>query len=314
VEKRRGVRIVREGSRLGVYRAARAYWRSLPQGSFDVVVDEINTRPFLAPQWVNGTPVVALIHQLAREVWFSEAPLPVALLGRYLLEPRWLAHYRGIPALTVSESSAESLRRHHGWRDVAVIPEGLAAAAVARVPREATPTVVFLGRLVGMKRPEHAIRAFSLLRSAHPDARLWVVGGGPLEPKLRKEAPPGVEILGRVGADERMERLARAHVLVTTSVREGWGLNVSEAAVVGTPTIGYAVPGLVDSITASGGLLVPPDPDKLGRALVAFFDGRLALTPTRSTVSWDEVAEVVERHLVHAVDRASTHPVKETRG
>ena len=51
---------------------------------------------------------------------------------------------------------------------------------------------------------------------------------------------------------------ARAHVLVATSVREGWGLNVSEAAACGTPAIGYSVPGLVDSIPASGGALVEP--------------------------------------------------------
>src|SRR5690349_17565869 len=55
-----GVEVERRGSRLGVYREARRFWAGLPSGSFDVVVDEINTRPFLTPRWVRGTPVVAL--------------------------------------------------------------------------------------------------------------------------------------------------------------------------------------------------------------------------------------------------------------
>ena len=75
-----GVTIRRSGGALqGVYSQARSLydrtWRE-----WDLVVDEINTRPFGSPCWVRGTPVVAVVHQVAREVWFHEAPLPVALL------------------------------------------------------------------------------------------------------------------------------------------------------------------------------------------------------------------------------------------
>ena len=100
-----------------------------------------------------------------------------------------------------------------------------------------------------------------------------------------------------MGREELLERLARAHVLVATSVREGWGLNVSEAAACGTPAIGYRVPGLVDSVPASGGALVEPRPQALGRALVELFSGRLRLEPRISTVPWPEVADAVERRL-----------------
>jgi hypothetical protein len=49
--------------------------------AYDIVVDEINTRPFLTPRWLRGAPVVALIHQLAREIWSYELPFPVSVLG-----------------------------------------------------------------------------------------------------------------------------------------------------------------------------------------------------------------------------------------
>jgi glycosyltransferase involved in cell wall biosynthesis len=296
-----GVHIVRCGGRLSVYRAARRFW-SERTGSFDVVVDEINTRPFMTPRWIRSTPIVALIHQLAREIWSYETPFPVSLLGRYVLEPWWLHAYRRIPAMTVSRSSAESLMRYHGWRDVTVLPEGHTPHPVPDVPKESEPTVVFLGRLSGMKRPEHAINAFESLTQRRPSAQLWVIGDGSLLPRLRRSAPPSVSFLGRIDRHELLTRLARAHVLVATSIREGWGLNVSEAAACGTPAIGYAVPGLVDSVQSSGGALVEPKPEALAQALVDFFAGRLSLRPTISTVPWAEVAAIVERRLLQAVE------------
>src|SRR5215207_8254827 len=47
-----GVRVIRRGGRLTVYRAARKYWKSEGEGQFDVVIDEVNTRPFLTPRYV----------------------------------------------------------------------------------------------------------------------------------------------------------------------------------------------------------------------------------------------------------------------
>jgi glycosyltransferase involved in cell wall biosynthesis len=169
------------------------------------------------------------------------------------------------------------------------------------VPKEPEPTVLFLGRLVAMKRPDHALEAFRVLRERVPSARLWMIGDGPLAGRLRARQAPGVELLGWMERDELLRRTAAAHVLVATSVREGWGLNVSEAAACGTPAIGYRVPGLVDSIAASGGLSVEPDPAALGEALVELFAGRVELTPRVSTVPWAEVAAAVEELLERAV-------------
>jgi glycosyltransferase involved in cell wall biosynthesis/O-antigen/teichoic acid export membrane protein len=118
-----GVQIVRRGGRLGVYRAARRYWRREGDGQYDLVVDCVNTRPFLCPRFVGNVPIVAVIHQVAREIWRYETPWPISVLGRYLLEPAWLRTYRDVPVVTVSESSRESLAEY-GLRRVTVVPEG----------------------------------------------------------------------------------------------------------------------------------------------------------------------------------------------
>ena len=90
---------------------------------FDVVIDEVNTIPFLTPLWRRRLPpVVTLIHQLAVDVWDSEVPRPLAAIGRSL-EPRLLGLYKDAPVVTVSESTRDDLRRL-GLRNVSVIPMG----------------------------------------------------------------------------------------------------------------------------------------------------------------------------------------------
>ena len=95
-----GYRVIRRGGKHSVYRAAKRFWINEGKGKFDVVIDEVNTRPFGTPKFVKGTPIVALIHQVAREIWFYEYPWIVALFGRYVLEPIWLSWYKEIPVLT----------------------------------------------------------------------------------------------------------------------------------------------------------------------------------------------------------------------
>jgi glycosyltransferase involved in cell wall biosynthesis len=289
-----------------------------------LVVDEVNTRPFGCPQWVTGVPVVALIHQVAREVWFHETWLPVAILGRFGLERHWLAPYRNTPTVTVSASSKQSLEKY-GLCNVSVVPEGFIPQVGGPVPppKESTLTLAFVGRLKGNKRPHDAIKAFRIVRKVVPDARLWVIGTGPMERRLRRGAPDGVEFLGRVSDDEKHDRLARAHALLVTSVREGWGLVVTEAAAVGTPSFGYDVAGLRDSISMSGGVLVDEHPKALASSLLDEFAALIAgahVAEPLGVITWPEVASSilavavdssgpVTQALPEAVTRQATRPV-----
>lgn len=258
-----GLHVVRRGGRFSVYREARRFYEREGHGRFDLVVDEVNTRPFLTPRYVADVPIVAIVHQVCREIWRYEMPLPIALLGRYWLEPRWLKAYRDVPVVTVSESSKESLEAY-GLENVTVVPEGHDPLPRPRaVAREVAPTLLFVGRLSANKRPDHAIEAFRQVRRALPEAHLWVVGDGPMRRRLERDAPPGVSFFGRVDDATKRQLMARAHAVVATSVREGWGLVVTEAAEVGTPTIAYDLPGLRDSVQTSGGVLVAANPHAL---------------------------------------------------
>ena len=309
-----GARVIRRGSRLTVYREASRWYRSEGRGRFDVVLDVVNTRPFLTPGYVRDAPVVALIFQVAREVWWYEAPLPAAVLGRYWLEPRWLRRYTDVPTLTISESSRDSLASY-GLRRVSIVPVGLELPPpTARPPREPDPTILFLGRLAANKRPGHALNAFRLARRSVPNARMWVVGTGPMERRLREEfADQSIRFYGRVSNSEKLELLSRAHAVVVTSVREGWGLVVTEAAAVGTPAIGYDVAGLRDSLRASNGVTVSPTVESLattiGTVLPSWASGGGPTVAPGGVAPWEDVAkDILERLAEHRRRGAASEP------
>jgi glycosyltransferase involved in cell wall biosynthesis len=266
-----GIQIIRAGGRVGVYLQAKRYYRRAFKGKFDVVVDEINTRPFMTPGFVKE-PIVTLIHQLAREFWFLETPFPVSVLGYYWLEDRWLRRYRDIPTITVSDSTKQDLERL-GFNDVIVVPNGFDVEPLKEVPeKEARPTLLFVGRMTRAKLPDHALEAFCYVKRSIPDVQLWMVGDGPMMKKLmRKCNTDGVMFFGRVSEEKKFELMKKAHILLVPGVREGWGRVVSEANAMGTPAVGYNVPGLRDSIRhGETGLLCRNSPEEMARAALLF--------------------------------------------
>jgi glycosyltransferase involved in cell wall biosynthesis len=253
---RLGMTIIRDGGKYTVYSKARDFVKH-HELDFDIIIDEINTVPFQIHKLNQKKPVVALIHQLAREIWFYETPFPLSVLGYYLLEPRWLSAYRNVCTVTVSASTREDLI-NIGFKNVHTVHNGIGIVPVEHSPKKGpAPIIVFLGRLVKSKQPDHAIKAFEHVRSAFPNAELWILGDGYLRRKLESKRASGVRFFGRVSEREKFAMLEKAHLLLVPSVREGWGVSVLEANAMGTPAVGYAVPGLRDSIVDGvTGLLV----------------------------------------------------------
>jgi glycosyltransferase involved in cell wall biosynthesis len=245
-----GVRVVRSGGRFSVYRAAKKFYANRFRAEdFDVVVDEINTQPFFTPKFVNnGERVVALIHQLAREYWFYETPFPISHIGYHYLEKKWLKSYLEVPTVTVSESTRQNLI-DLAFKRVFMVPEGLNFKPLKAVPETPVkPIVVYAGRLKRAKRPDHAVKAFSIVKSKVPDAELWVLGDGPFRKKIEKMAGKGVQFFGSLPNEKRRDLIKKSSILVNPSVREGWGLNVVEANALGVPSVAYDVGGLRDSV------------------------------------------------------------------
>lgn len=264
-----GVRIIRQGSRYSVYSRARRFYRESER--YDVVIDEINTIPFNTPKFVNkGEKTFAFIHQLAREFWFYETPFPMNYIGNRFLEDRWLKRYVNMDVITVSNSTVQDLKSL-GFKKIHLVHEGYDFPPLDVVgKKEEIPTIIYVGRFKKAKLPDHAVEAYKIAKKEIPDLRLWMVGDGKIRSKLESENVPGVTFFGRVALEKKSELVSRANIIVVPAVREGWGLVVTEANAMGTPAIGYDVPGLRDSIKdRSTGMLCSPDPESMAREIVA---------------------------------------------
>jgi len=283
-----GVRIVRAGRQWTVHlHAFRRYFRRL-RGRFDLVIDEVNTVPFFTPLWAE-VPVFMLIYQLAREVWWYESPFPINLIG-FRLEPFYLRIYRRLPVLTESRSTLDDLQSLGFKGPITVVPVGVESASESLAAKASMPTFIYVGRLAPSKRVQDIVRAFAMFRDADGNGQLWIVGSGPdsytrslkaLTHRLGLERD--VRFFGSLPIADRNRRMAEAHVLLMASVREGWGLVVTEANQLGTPAIVYDVPGLRDAVRRDEtGIVVTPSPTHLASGMRRLVDdsalyGRLRL-------------------------------------
>jgi glycosyltransferase involved in cell wall biosynthesis len=250
--------LVRAGRQWSVH--AHAYrWLRPRLGSFDLVVDQVNTLPFCTPLYVPEHQRRLFIWQLAKEYWWRETR-GVFRLGApagYMAEPWLLKLYRSTDTITLSDSSREDLvGLGIPPRRISVIPPAITITPLERLaPKEGPPRVVMAGRLTPAKFVEEGFQAFAVMAREVPNAQLDVVGTG--EPSYRRKLEQLAERLsisarvtfhGRVDNATLAEIFMRAHIHLFSSHREGWGLVVSEAAAMGTPSVGYDAPGVRDSI------------------------------------------------------------------
>ncbi len=299
-----GVRIIRDGDKYTVYFKAFEFWKRRKE-RYDIVVDEINTIPFFTYRFVRNERRIALIHQLSKEFWFCETPFPVSHVGHYFLEDNWMKKYVNYPTITVSNSSRRDLLTL-GFRSVFVVHNGVNVKPVNRIPeKNHHPTVVFVGRMKRAKKPDDVVRAFKIVKKEIDDAVLWMIGDGYLRKELEKSKIEGVKFYGYLSSERKDKLVSKAWVIAVPGVREGWGQVVTDANALGTPAVGYNIPGLRDSIrNGYNGILVDPSPESLAEAIVTILtDDALRKKLCKNALrwagkfTWDRSAEEFEKIL-----------------
>jgi glycosyltransferase involved in cell wall biosynthesis len=260
-----------------------AWWEYQRQfkGKFDIIIDQVHGWPFFAGLYAKEA-VVAFPHEVAKEIWDYQFPFPVNLVGRFL-EKVYLWLYKSTPFITVSESAKKDLGQA-GITKVEVVIHGLTVPCLSRPPAKfSQPTIVSLSRLVPMKRLEDTIKAVALAKSDLASLRLIVIGKGNQSYRYKLEKlinqlglQKTVRFYGFVSQTQKIKLLQKSWLLVSTSVREGWGMNITEAAACFTPTLSYNVPGLRDSIVngRTGILCSDNTPQALAKEMVRLLGDR----------------------------------------
>lgn len=273
------VEFVRLGGRFTVYplvllwMLARRLRGRVPgrRGSFDAVIDCQNGIPFFTP-WVlpRRVPVYCVIHHVHDAQFALYFPRWLAWFGQFLEGPvsRWT--YRRDAFVVVSPSTLRAVRERLAWTGPTyVVPNGSVVPEPGGVVSEpaGAPDLVCVTRLVPHKRLDLLLDLARRLAENRPGLRLHVIGDGPeasaLAAGITARGLDGVVIAhGYVAEEVKAALVARADLHLSTSLGEGWGLSVIEAAALGVPTVAPDVDGLRDAVRDEvTGWLVHPGGD-----------------------------------------------------
>ncbi|NOS72693.1 MAG: glycosyltransferase family 4 protein [Verrucomicrobia bacterium] len=245
-----GIRIIRGGGKgTSIFKAIKWYRRQKP---FDLVMDQHHGLAWFAPWWCR-TNCVAYLHEVLGPIWDTFYKWPISTAGR--TQDRWTHWlYRNVPFWTACESTRDDLQRH-SVRNISIIRYGVATQAMPVL--DSKPIVQPLrlavaSRLAPNKRVDHCIATLAALRDRGIIAQLTIVGGGETLAALKQQAVElrlgdSVRFTGLLPEEDKDAILRNAHLLLHTSIREGWGLNVVEANCNGTPAAVYPVAGLRES-------------------------------------------------------------------
>ena len=268
---REGYRATRYGSRYSVFPRSAVAELTGRMGRCDGLVEIWNGMPFMSPVWRRG-PRMVWLHHVHGPMWGMTLPGPVAKFGE-LLEARLAPpFYRRQPMVTLSPSSKAELVDDLGFDPdrVTVVPPGVDPFFTPGGDRSPVPLAVAVGRLAPVKDFPRLVRIMAAARERVPDLRLVIVGEGYERPVVEEQisAVGGhdwVTLAGHV-TDEGLRDLYRqAWIVSSASVREGWGMTLTEAAACGTPTVATDIAGHSDAVAVGrSGLLATSDADLSG--------------------------------------------------
>lgn len=305
---RHGYRVIRRGGRMGVFPSTVFDEIRGKMGAFDAVVEIWNGVPWMTPIWCRK-PHIVVLHHVHDRMWDQILPKPAAWIGRRVESTVAPLFYRRTHTVTLCEDSASDLSKL-GWKSeyLHIAHAGVDPFFCPGGERTAHPSVVAVGRLAPVKRFLDLLEQFEVVRQRVPDARLTIVGDGPERSRLEqwirdRGASDWVDLAGRVDRETLRDLYRQSWLIASTSLAEGWGLTLTEAAGCGTPAVATDIGGHRSAVhNGRTGSLT--DLLSLGdRCADLLLDdqtrsamGIAALEWARS-LSWDRLAENVLRPL-----------------
>jgi glycosyltransferase involved in cell wall biosynthesis len=196
-----------------------------------------------------------------------------------------------------------------GYEKIYTIPNGVDSEFFRPSSLKDPNLITWVGRLVPEKGLVYLLYAMREIVRVHPDVKLVIIGGGPLEARLVKLADGlglrgNVRFVGSVSRAEVARFLSMSSIFAFPSLMEGLPLSVLEAMACGVPVVGSDIPG-VNSVVKHGynGLLVPSkDSRLLAKAVLTLLnDDKLRMVMSMNArrvildkYSWDKVIQKLE--------------------
>lgn len=283
--EREGYRVRRRGGRYGVFPASIARGiRHRPEPG-DALVEIWNGMPFFSPLWFRG-PRAVFLHHVHGPMWAMSLPPVRAALGSTIEGRLAPPLYRRSEIVTLSDSSKEEVvdRLHLPESRVTVVPPGVEGQFGPGGSKTTHPSVVAVGRLVPVKQFDQLVDALVAVKEAVPELTATIVGEGYLRGELEaKVAAAGagawLTLPGRLSDEELVAAYRSAWVVASTSLREGWGMTLTEAAACGTPAVATDIAGHRDAVAnGRSGILAAEGAPFIAALIAVLVDPQRAAT------------------------------------
>ncbi|HEV7523773.1 MAG TPA: glycosyltransferase family 4 protein [Acidimicrobiia bacterium] len=264
VSWRDGYRVIRKAGRYLVFPRASFSEMMGWHGASDALVEIWNGMPFFSPIWAANRARAVWLHHVHDTMWEMMLPPRLARLGRTMEFRIAPPIYRRSQIVTLSESSKSEIRSKLRLPEsrITVVPPGIDSAFSPSGPRESSPLVAAVGRLVPVKRFDRLVEALASVKAHVPGLRAVIVGEGAERDALERQiaelgATDWISLPGHVDDATLLALYRRAWVLASASAHEGWGMTITEAAACGTPAVATRIAGHSDAVVdGTTGVLV----------------------------------------------------------
>lgn len=280
--------------------------------NYDIIIAN-NTFPLIVAWLVSKfkkKPIIAVFHNFYGLKFSLEEKGIIKGIIRGLTE--YIAHKLDYDLVLVLSTSVKEklIKRGINAKKIFVVPGGVNINYIDSVKEEKSSDnlIIFIGRLVRMKRVDILLKAFKIVNSRIPNSKLIIVGDGPLKFCLMELArflniENSVDFLGFVSEEEKIRLLKKATVLVLPSVLEGFGLVILESLASGTPVITSDMEGPKDIITngVDGFLTKPLDVKEVAEKIqyilehrdIAMGMGLRGKQKVHEKYSWDKTVDKI---------------------
>ncbi|MFN3986653.1 MAG: glycosyltransferase family 4 protein [Rhodocyclaceae bacterium] len=237
----------------------------------------------------------------------------------------WLKRLHNRTALTLvpTAAMAEGLRKR-GYRNVEVIARGVDTQLFHPARRdpalraqwgagEHDLVVLNVGRIAPEKNLPLVLKAFEAIHAQRPDARLVLVGDGPLRPALQTQRPEH-HFAGMRTGEALAAHYASADLFLFPSLSETFGNVTLEAMASGLCVVAFDYAAAAEVMTHGiDGLVAPPDaPDAFIRQAteIASDTPRLATLARAArrrseSLDWERINDAFAAALSRVVEQAA---------
>jgi len=238
----------------------------------------------LGAKWTHGTPLILAEHGVyLRERYLALRLEPLGWPVKAILAAftRRLCEtgYRAADLITPCADFNQRWERRLGAdpAKLRTVYNGVDPARFHRAgPEPEVPTLAFVGRIDPLKDLLTLIKAFALVLEQIPEARLRLYGAAPKGGEayheeclaLVAELGVGASITFEGQTSALSEAYADSHVVVLSSISEGFPFSVIEAMVCARPVVATEVGGVAEAVGKTGLVVPPRRPDKFAEACV----------------------------------------------